>query len=200
MLELKSLLSPVSASSVVMALVFGVSLLFMAKYAFNKRDESRKGMAAIRRKIIVHHSRKMMVLYRRLCSFKTLTDMMSEIDAIPLCDKKKMSVVMLSDIFISDSLSHVAFLHFIKIQPSEAILKSIDDNEAVLIKMLEYTDKERLSNNLIVQGFDLMDDARFIENRHVRAETIARGNRWVQYGHHLNERLARVNVSREHEG
>ena len=192
MLKSMSLLTPITPTLAIIGLIFSIGLGLAVKIILGRNDINKVAMAAIRRRLLRYHLRKAIYINAQLQSLKILCELISEIDSVPMSADQYARLEMLSDIFKAGTLSHEAFLHFIEIQSTEMILQNIADKEDVLLKMLEGTDKERLSNNLIVQGFELMDDGLLIEDKRLRAETLARGDRWVQYGHHLNKRQAQA--------
>lgn len=190
MLKSMSLLTPITPTLAIIGLIFSIGLGLVVKIILGRNDINKVAMAAIRRRLLRHHLRKAIYINTQLQSLKMLCELISEVDSVPMSVDQYTRLEMLSDIFIAGTLSHEAFLHFIEIQSTEMILQHIADKEDILLNMLEGTDKERLSNNLIVQGFELMDDGLLIEDKRLRTETLARGDRWVQYGHHLSKRLS----------
>ena len=187
MLEFNDLLTPAVVPTVAIVIALGVSSAVAVKAAVAKRNKNSMAITGIRLHLIRKHPRSIRVLNERIMSLKTLVDIMSEIDLVPMCEDKRINLAMVSEIYVCDSLSHKSFVHFIKTQPTDMILKGVNAKEALLLKLIEGVDKDRLSNNLLVQGFDMMDDGRFIDDKKTRVETMARGERWVRYGHYLNK-------------
>lgn len=187
MLELNTLLTPAILPAIAVITAIGIGCALVKEPATKDSLQSKSSMASIKLNILVSHPRKFILINNRMVDLKTLVDMISEIDLVPMCEDKRVSLAMVADIFVCGSLSHKSFLHFIKAQSTDMVLRGIEAKERLLLDMLVDVDKERLSNNLLVQGFDMIDDGRFIENKQQRKEVLARGERWLNYGHHINK-------------